>query len=214
MKTLAQYITEAKSKIKLPHTFDIYNSGAKNVNHKITKSNIYKIFFGIEDDGIEFIDTYDEDIKLPLPASLISYTECPTKANTNNWTEVPEVNEYMYAGAYYSDKWVEYNYDRYNNDWDTWLNSLRPYMSGKVSVTLSEDSQRAKSGRKQLIITVNNPKFNKEREEKINTLIFDEIDAGISGVTAWKVSEKMAVLGKEHREQSPQTDPLRLPKGS
>ena len=28
----------------------------------------------------------------------------------------------------------------------------------------------AKSGRKQLIITVNNPKFNKEREEKINTL--------------------------------------------
>ena len=25
MKTLTQYITEAKSKIKLPHTFDIYN---------------------------------------------------------------------------------------------------------------------------------------------------------------------------------------------
>ena len=36
-------------------------------------------------------------------------------------------------------------------------------------------------------------------KEKINTLIFDEIDAGISGVTAWKVSEKMAVLGKEHQ---------------
>ena len=52
MKTLSQYITEAKAKIKLPHTFDIYNSGAKNVNHKITKHNIYKIFFGIEDDGI------------------------------------------------------------------------------------------------------------------------------------------------------------------
>ena len=170
MKTFSEYITETQQRIKLPHTFDIYNSGAKNVNHKITKHNIYKIFFGIEDDGIEFMDTYDEDIKLPLPASLISYTECPTKANTNNWTEVPEVNEYMYAGAYYSDKWVEYNYDRYNNDWDTWLNSLRPYMSGKVSVTLSEDSQRAKGGRKQLIITVNNSKFNKEREEKINAL--------------------------------------------
>ena len=36
-------------------------------------------------------------------------------------------------------------------------------------------------------------------KEKINTLIFDEIDAGISGNTAWKVSEKMAVLGKEHQ---------------
>ena len=35
--------------------------------------------------------------------------------------------------------------------------------------------------------------------EKIPTLIFDEIDAGISGKTAWKVSEKMAVLGKEHQ---------------
>lgn len=36
-------------------------------------------------------------------------------------------------------------------------------------------------------------------KEKINTLIFDEIDAGISGKTAWKVAQKMAVLGKEHQ---------------
>lgn len=36
-------------------------------------------------------------------------------------------------------------------------------------------------------------------KEKIQTLIFDEIDAGISGKTAWKVSEKMAVLGREHQ---------------
>ena len=35
--------------------------------------------------------------------------------------------------------------------------------------------------------------------DKIDTLIFDEIDAGISGKTAWKVSEKMAVLGKDHQ---------------
>ena len=35
--------------------------------------------------------------------------------------------------------------------------------------------------------------------EKIPTLIFDEIDSGISGKTAWKLSEKMAVLGKEHQ---------------
>ena len=36
-------------------------------------------------------------------------------------------------------------------------------------------------------------------KEQTGTLIFDEIDAGISGKTAWKVSEKMALLGKEHQ---------------
>ncbi len=36
-------------------------------------------------------------------------------------------------------------------------------------------------------------------KEDISTLIFDEIDAGISGKTAWKVSEKMAVLGRAHQ---------------
>ncbi len=36
-------------------------------------------------------------------------------------------------------------------------------------------------------------------KEQIETLIFDEIDSGISGRTAWKVSEKMAVLGKGHQ---------------
>ncbi len=36
-------------------------------------------------------------------------------------------------------------------------------------------------------------------KENIETLIFDEIDTGISGRTAWKVSEKMAVLAKEHQ---------------
>ncbi len=35
--------------------------------------------------------------------------------------------------------------------------------------------------------------------DKIETLIFDEIDTGISGKTAWKVSEKLALLGREHQ---------------
>ena len=35
--------------------------------------------------------------------------------------------------------------------------------------------------------------------DEIETLIFDEIDVGISGRTAQKVSEKMAVIGKEHQ---------------
>lgn len=37
------------------------------------------------------------------------------------------------------------------------------------------------------------------RKDRIDTLIFDEIDAGISGKTAWKVSEKLGILGKSHQ---------------
>ena len=36
-------------------------------------------------------------------------------------------------------------------------------------------------------------------KDKVETLIFDEIDVGISGRTAQKVSEKMAVIGKSHQ---------------
>lgn len=36
-------------------------------------------------------------------------------------------------------------------------------------------------------------------KDQIGTLVFDEIDAGISGKTAWKVSEKLAVIRKEHQ---------------
>lgn len=36
-------------------------------------------------------------------------------------------------------------------------------------------------------------------EDRIETLIFDEIDVGISGRTAQKVSEKMSILGKKHQ---------------
>lgn len=35
--------------------------------------------------------------------------------------------------------------------------------------------------------------------DRIGTLIFDEIDVGISGRTAQRVSEKMAILGREHQ---------------
>ena len=35
--------------------------------------------------------------------------------------------------------------------------------------------------------------------DQIETLIFDEIDVGISGRTAQKVSEKMAVIGRNHQ---------------
>ena len=36
-------------------------------------------------------------------------------------------------------------------------------------------------------------------KDEIETLIFYEIDTGISGRTAWKVSEKMGILGKSHQ---------------
>ncbi len=37
------------------------------------------------------------------------------------------------------------------------------------------------------------------KKDEIGTLIFDEIDAGISGKTAWKVSEKMGTLAKDRQ---------------
>lgn len=36
-------------------------------------------------------------------------------------------------------------------------------------------------------------------KDDIDALIFDEIDTGISGKTAWKVSEKMGILAKKHQ---------------
>jgi DNA repair protein RecN (Recombination protein N) len=36
-------------------------------------------------------------------------------------------------------------------------------------------------------------------KDDISTLIFDEIDAGISGKTAWKVSQKLGQLSKDHQ---------------
>lgn len=36
-------------------------------------------------------------------------------------------------------------------------------------------------------------------KDEIQTLIFDEIDTGISGKTAWKVSEKLGILGRHHQ---------------
>lgn len=37
------------------------------------------------------------------------------------------------------------------------------------------------------------------QRDSIDTLIFDEIDSGISGKTAWRVSEKLGQLGKAHQ---------------
>lgn len=164
MKNLQEYVVEAVGgKIKLPYTFDIYNSGPKNLNHKITKINIYKIYMNLANDNKY---GYDSMIKLPLAPNDITYAERINKDNTDNWTKLPEIKDYMYAGGYYSEKRVEYNYNDYNRDWDKWLNSLKPYMSGKISVTIRKDD----NNKRDLVIEVNNTKFNKERKEKISNL--------------------------------------------
>jgi DNA repair protein RecN (Recombination protein N) len=36
-------------------------------------------------------------------------------------------------------------------------------------------------------------------KDETDTLVFDEVDTGISGVTAWKVSEKLGRLSKDHQ---------------
>ena len=49
------------------------------------------------------------------------------------------------------------------------------------------------------------------KRDDIETLIFDEIDVGISGRTAQKVSEKMALIGKKHQSSASRTLPRSLP---
>lgn len=173
-------INEGKDPIKLPYTFDIYNEGSKNVDYKITKSTIYKIFFSIdkneefdEKDGkkvVKFVDNHSQMIRLPLPANDITYKEYPNKDNTKNWTEIPEISSETSAGAWYSDKYVEYNYKKYNEDWNRWFKSLKPYMKGKISVTISDSGDKDSIGWNILEIKVNDDHFNKEREEKIKEL--------------------------------------------
>lgn len=178
MKSFQDYISESqllsllertntkRNVIKLPYTFDIYNKGPKNTDFKITKLNIYKVFFGAETDDKGF----DQMIRLPLPANKINYAEVPTSENTDNWTKIPEIREYTYCGGWYSDKWVEYGYSEYNKDWNEYLTSLFKDIKSKVSVTVTEDPEDKTVEGTRLVFTINNDKFNKEREERIKEL--------------------------------------------
>lgn len=177
MKSLTEFIQESnllqackeaqeeKKQIKLPYTFDIYNKGAKNVNFKFTKAAIHRIFFSIDNDHL------DQMIECPLLPEKICYSKFPDKKNTKDWTEVPEVRDYMLCGAWYSNKYVEYNYNRYNRDWEEFLTDLFKRFKGKVSVTIDvHETDLGWTTEKRLFITVNDDKFNKEREEKVKEL--------------------------------------------
>lgn len=207
IKECISCINEAQGPIKLPYTFDIYNEGPKNKDYKITKSTIYKIFFSVDKteettdkDGkkvVKFIDYHDQMIRLPLPAEQISYKEFPDKSSTKNWTEIPEISQYTWAGAWYSDKYVEYNYNRYNRDWNNWFKSIKKYMKGKISVTLQETGEKEFDG-KVLELVVNNDQFNKEREEKIKKL------QDVSNLKKWAdeadAKEKAEIKKREEEE--------------
>ncbi|MBO4336496.1 MAG: DNA repair protein RecN [Lachnospiraceae bacterium] len=73
----------------------------------------------------------------------------------------------------------------------TFMISLNPGQSDKP---LSEVASGGEMSRIMLAI-----KTVMADTDAIPTLIFDEIDAGISGQTAWKVSEKMALIGRRHQ---------------
>ena len=70
-------------------------------------------------------------------------------------------------------------------------------ISTNVGETLKELSQVASGGELSRIMLA--MKTVLADKDEIETLVFDEIDTGISGKTAWKVSEKMGILGRGHQ---------------
>ncbi|MCR5209542.1 MAG: DNA repair protein RecN [Lachnospiraceae bacterium] len=83
------------------------------------------------------------------------------------------------------------DYSIYGNDEVEFLISLNP---GEKVRALSEVASGGELSRIMLAL-----KSVFARKDAIGTLIFDEIDTGISGKTAWKVSEKMAAIAKDHQ---------------
>ena len=70
-------------------------------------------------------------------------------------------------------------------------------ISTNVGEALKELSQVASGGELSRIMLA--MKTVLADKDEIETLIFDEIDTGISGKTAWKVSEKMGILSRGHQ---------------
>lgn len=151
MKSLTTYISESKK--TLPYKFDIYNEGEKNKGFKITKRSIRNLYFDLEE------DKYDKFINLQLAPKDVTYVDMPTKSSTDNWTKVPELREYTKAGAWYSDKRIEYNFSRYNEDWNAWLTSLKPYMHGKIEAEMYAEDDK-------LYIRILDKKFQSDLEER------------------------------------------------
>lgn len=178
MKRLKDYINECEflqfcedytgptRDLKLPHTFDVYNQGAKNRDFWITKKNIQRVFFG----ALTEIDKVDQMIRVELPAEEINYYQAPNAKNTKNWTKVPAIRECALCGGWYPDLPDGYSYTQWNKDWTKYLTSLFKERRGKISVTIDEDKEDNWEGWTSLRLSVNDEQFNKDREEKIKEL--------------------------------------------
>lgn len=83
------------------------------------------------------------------------------------------------------------NYSSDGNDDVRFMISLNP---GEKKRPLSEVASGGELSRIMLAL-----KAVLADKDEIGTLIFDEIDTGISGKTAWMVSEKMAAIAKSHQ---------------
>ena len=82
-------------------------------------------------------------------------------------------------------------YSSYGKDEVVFTISLNP---GEEAKPLSEVASGGELSRIMLAL-----KSVFAKKDAIGTLVFDEIDTGISGKTAWKVSEKMGTLSRSHQ---------------
>lgn len=189
MEQLSEYIhhmlNEAQNDISLPYKFDIYNEGMKNKNFDISKKVIYGIWNKLgeytntrpiyrygkeignyEEEKYHVEHTYSSDIILPLAADYIGYIEKPDKRNTKAST---------WNGRTADEK------QAYNDAWEYWFKQLKPYMKGKVSVTIDENREYEGHyevryrNKPDLLITINDPKFEADRQAKIKELTNPEL---------------------------------------
>ena len=154
----AEFLERSKH-VTLPMEFDIYNEGQKNKDFKITKYTFRKT---LGDYGPKFGDM----ILLPLSANDLHYKEKPNKENTKDFTEMPELIQYVKQQTWYSDKRGEsYDWREWNQIMDGWLRGLKPYIKrGKIKVKVEEHKE---DERCRMILIVDDENFNKDREEKI-----------------------------------------------
>jgi len=81
--------------------------------------------------------------------------------------------------------------------WENGFDQVRFLISTNPGEPVKELAQVASGGElSRIMLALKTVLADKDETE---TLIFDEIDTGISGRTAWKVSEKMGILGKGHQ---------------
>lgn len=227
MKSLIEYLNEnlyiqearVPKNVELPYTFDIYNSGPKNRDYKITKATIHNVYFASEqwpeyeldqeetkkNPGMKIYKArspkYDWAflISLPLPASEIRYKEWPDKSSTSNWTKVPELIDHTYCPSFAWKPKEAYNWNEYNYMWSDWLDSIHSYMHGKISVTMQKSGEKDEFGKEYVELHINDKRFNDERDSKIKEM------SDVSNLKKWadeaSAKEKAEMERKQKEEE-------------